>query len=119
MAAGIFDIDIEQGSDYDRLLQLTTQGTNPQPLVLTGYSARAQVRPNRGRDTVVLYELTSDGGGLAIDGPAGHITVTIPGEDSSAWLWTEAVYDLEIVSPDGKVTRLLKGAFRVDPEVTR
>ncbi|MEU8378284.1 hypothetical protein [Streptosporangium sp. NPDC048865] len=119
MAAGIFDLDVEQGSDCTWVLELTSKPPDPQPLVLTGYSARAQIRPNRGRDTAVLHEMTTSNGRLTIDGPAGTITIHIAGADSTPWVWSEGVYDLELVSPDGAPMRLLKGAVRVDPEVTR
>ncbi|MER6830833.1 hypothetical protein ABT352_32905 [Streptosporangium sp. NPDC000563] len=119
MAAGIFDLDIEQGSDCTWVLTLTSKPPDPQPIVLTGYTARAQIRPSRGRDTAVLHELTTANGRLVIDGPAGTITIHIPGDESTPWVWTEGVYDLELVSPSGAPTRLLMGAVRVDPEVTR
>lgn len=119
MGAAELDLTIEQGTDYELVLHLASKPPDPQPLDLTGYTARSQFRPNHGHDTAVLYELTTSNGRLTIDGPAGTITVTIPGEDSSAWQWRTAVYDLELVNPSGRPKRLFKGAVRVDPEVTR
>uniref|UniRef100_UPI003F49255E hypothetical protein n=1 Tax=Streptosporangium sp. CA-235898 TaxID=3240073 RepID=UPI003F49255E len=120
MAAGIWDWNIEQGSDFDPELTLTTQEDPPQPINLTGYTIRAQIRPNLSRDTAILYELTTENERLRIlDGPAGKVSVYIPAEDSTLWTWTEGVYDLELVSPGGRPRRLLKGVVRVDPEVTR
>ncbi|GHE32405.1 hypothetical protein GCM10017673_39170 [Streptosporangium violaceochromogenes] len=119
MAAAVLRWDIEQGSPFLLVMTLTTQEQPPQPIVLTGYQARSHLRPHRGRDAPLLYELTTGNGRLTIDGPAGKLTVRIPAEDSSAWEWLEAVYDLELVAPSGEPTRLLEGPVCVDPEVTR
>lgn len=119
MAAAEFPLNIEQGSTYWVKMTLTSKPPNPQPIDLTGYTVRSQIRPNRGRDTAVLYELSTANGRLEIDGPAGRITLTIPGADSTLWTWLEGVYDLELVDPSGEPTRLLRGPVHVDPEVTR
>ncbi|MEV7011692.1 hypothetical protein [Streptosporangium sp. NPDC051022] len=119
MTAGIWPWEIEQGSDFEAELTLFTKPPNPQPMMLTGYRARAQIRPSYGTGTAVLYELTTENGRFTIDGPAGKIKISIPAEDSSAWMWLEGVYDLELISPTGRPTRLLKGPVTVDPEVTR
>lgn len=118
MGAATVDLDIEQGTDFRMVLHLTSKPPDPQPLDLTGYTARSQMRLNYGHDTV-LYERTTENSGLTIDGPAGTITLAIPGEDSAAWVWRAAVYDLELVDPSGRPKRLFKGAVHVDPEVTR
>ena len=46
------------------------------------------------------------------------IEITITAEQSEAFAWTSAVYDLELVSAAGKVTALLEGAVSVSGEVT-
>ena len=46
------------------------------------------------------------------------IVITITAEQSEAFAWTSAVYDLELVSAAGKVTALLEGAVSVSGEVT-
>jgi hypothetical protein len=43
----------------------------------------------------------------------------IPGTVSSGWVWRTGVWDLELVDSGGKPLRLLKGAVKVSPEVTR
>ena len=45
MTAGIYDITIEQGSDYS--LGLVLRNSDNTLMDLTGYSARAQLRPKK------------------------------------------------------------------------
>ncbi|MFI0418044.1 hypothetical protein [Spongiactinospora sp. 9N601] len=120
MAAAPFDLIIEQGTDYETRLTLTHKPAPDAPAVpvdLTGCSLRAQIRPHRGADAGLLYDL---GGGLAITDPAaGHARLFIPGEDSAAWTWRTGVWDLELLDAGGRPRRLLQGTVRVDPEVTR
>ena len=67
----------------------------------------------------VLASLTSLPGGVIVLDDAGKvIEITITAEQSEAFAWTSAVYDLELVSAAGKVTALLEGAVSVSGEVT-
>ncbi|MFI9845155.1 hypothetical protein ACIHFD_49610 [Nonomuraea sp. NPDC051941] len=117
MAAGLYDLLIEAGTDYDRVLTLTDQTPERVPLDLTGCHVRAQIRPNHSRNAPLLHDLAPN---LAITNPAGGvIALRIPGEASAAWAWRTGVWDLEVVDAGGAPLRLLKGAVRVSPEVTR
>ena len=67
----------------------------------------------------VLASLTSSpGGGIVLNDAGKVIEITITAEQSEAFAWTSAVYDLELVSAAGKVTALLEGAVSVSGEVT-
>jgi len=89
---------------------------NP-PVDLTGYTARAQFRSSTSSATVLL-ELTSDNGGIEIEA-AGRVTLVIDADQTEEIGWSSAVYDLELIAPDGTVTRLAEGEASVSPEVTR
>lgn len=133
------------GAHWTKDVQLLeADGTTP--VDLTGYTARMQVRATPDASTKIL-DLSSENGRITIDGPNGTVTVTIPaaqltegpgGLDLSsitappAWVrevledltvfrgyGKVAVYDLELVSAGGVVTRLLQGQVCFDPEVTR
>lgn len=115
MIAGVYNITCEQGATFERVFTFYNQdGTTP--FDLTGYSARMQIR----RDidaTTTLLDLTTENGRIALGGAEGTITLTLtPGE--TAALTDDGVYDLEISTAEA-VYRVLKGAFRLDPEVTR
>ncbi|MEU4332181.1 hypothetical protein [Nonomuraea dietziae] len=118
MVAAAYDLLIEQGTHYERVLRLTTKPPDPAPLDLTGSTVRdIRVRPGAPE---LLYELSAANGRLVITNPAGGvIRLRIPGEDSTAWTWRTAVYDLELVDAGGQSLRLMRGAVRVSPEVTR
>ena len=120
MTAGTYDITCEQGATFSRVLTWTDTGGS---LVdLTGYSARMQVRKTA-EESAIAVSLSSTGTstGIALGGVAGTITLLIPAASTAAIPARSYVYDLELVSgaPSSVVTRLVKGAFVVDAEVTR
>jgi hypothetical protein len=77
-----------------------------------------QIRPSVPSATI-LADLTTENGGIVVDGPNGKFTITIAASATTLYTWSTGVYDLEIVSGTGIVKRLLKGTVTVDPEVTR
>ena len=83
---------------------------------LTGWAARMQARRTVG-DAVVLFELTTENGGIVLGN--GTIDVKISAQDTATYSWKNGVWDLELIAPDGTVTRLLEGSVSVSPEVTR
>lgn len=85
------------------------------PVNLTGYTARMKVKDAIGGTTAV--SLTSPTG-IAIDNTAKTITVTIADSVTAALTIDSGVYDLEVVSSGGVVTRILEGNVAVEGEVT-
>jgi len=66
----------------------------------------------------VLIELTTENGGISINGPLGTVTLNLSATDTAAIEWDVARYDLELI--DGAtVYRPLTGKLKVSPEVTR
>lgn len=112
MAAGVYNLVIEQGATFTLPIKVTMD--------LTGYSARMQIRSEVGSPTAHLTLTSAPAGGIVISAGATESTIelTIPATTSSAFTFTKGVYDLEITSSGGVVTRLLKGTVVVDPEVT-
>ena len=111
MTARRYDMRPEQGSDYHLSIPVVNASGNP--FTVTGWSARGQIRHPIDSDDV-LYELDDD---LTVE--ATTVELYIPAEASSEWSWRQAVYDIELVDPDGRPTRLLEGFVFVSPEVTR
>ena len=117
MAAGVYDITIEQGADFS--LPLTWKDGSGAPINVSGYSARMQVRENYDSDDYILF-LTSDaGGGITLGGALGTVGVAISAADTALLAQVDAVYDLELESPSGQVTRLTQGRVFISREVTR
>lgn len=85
------------------------------PIDITGYSARMQIKKNLGGD--VYATLTSANGGIVLGTTDGQVTIFLTDVQTSA-LPGSGVYDLEMVSPTGWVTRILQGKVRLSREVT-
>lgn len=117
-APGILNLDCFQGANFDySLTWTTTAGTVTTPVDLTNYSARMQVREEYASGSAVL-SLTS-GSGITLGGTAGTILLEASSTATAALVSGQYLYDLELVSAAGYVTRLVEGVFIVDPEVTR
>lgn len=114
MAAATYDILCEQGATLS--LALTYKDPDGDPVNLTGYTARMQVRESVSAAST-LVAITSSSG-ITLGGSAGTIQISLSATTTAALPKGSYVYDLEL-SSGGTVTRLLKGAFTVDPEVTR
>lgn len=124
MPAGIHKITVEQGTTYN---QTFIWRINSNPVDLTGYTARMQVRtPNKRighlqtdyRNMPLILTLTSQNGDIALNGATGRITVSIPPATTKNLPGGTYEYDLEMVASPTNITRLLRGVFVVDPEVT-
>lgn len=87
------------------------------PNDLAGYTARMQIRDSVDA-TAFLIELTN-ASGIAINNTTKTITVTLSAAQTAAITWESAVYDLELVSAGGAVTRIAQGTISVNKEVTR
>lgn len=115
MAAGLYDITIEQGATFQ--MNLTWKDSTGAAVNITGYTARMQVRENyEAEDTLV--SLTSTGGDIVLGGALGTIAITIAASATQTLQLEEAVYDLELVN-GATVTRLIQGKAIISREVTR
>lgn len=110
------NIKVVKGETYDHIY--TYADDNGVAIGITGYTARMHIRATVDA-TTTLYEAVS-GGDLTIGGTAGTVTLSIPAATTAAWTFLSGVYDVELVSPAGKVIKLV-GVSRVtiSPEVTR
>ena len=116
MSAGTLDLFVEQGATFSYTLTLTDSAGAP--VNLTGYTARMQMRRSV-QSPDILISLTTANGRLVITPLTGVITMTISATDTAALNFQSAVYDLEIESAGGIVTRLIEGKVRLSLEVTR
>lgn len=121
MAAAQHDLVIEQGASYSQAVQWKV-GSPATAVNLTGYTARMQLRSNVTASTTAL-SLTTENGRIALTtgsgAGAGTITLSISATDTAALTAGRYVYDLELVSSGGQVTRLMEGIVTVSAEVTR
>ena len=129
MAAGKYSFTIEQGSTVD--FEIVYKDSNSDPIDLTLYTARMQLRPSIGSDIVHMTlssSLNPCGTGLNMSGSnstnpptSGSIGIFISAASSSLLDFNEAVYDLEIASGSGNcanVTRILQGKVKLSKNIT-
>jgi hypothetical protein len=111
MAAGTYNFTLEQGATFNRILTLQE---NSAVMNLTGYSVASTFRSTHDSGTVAgTFTCTIS------NASAGQITMTMTNSTTSAIEEGMYVYDLEITSGSGTVTRVLQGNITVTPEVTR
>jgi len=115
MPAVKYKLKIDQGATLRKPFTWKAAG---QPVDLTGYSARMQIRETLESDTVI-HELTTENGGILIGDEPGQFTLYISAMDTADFTFESAVYDLELIAPDGDVTRILAGDVTLSREVTR
>jgi len=128
MAAGKYNFTIEQGTTVNFELQYSDSNSNP--INLTGYNGRMQIRPDYADNTKTSYlyissSLNADKTGLNFSGSSGtnspslgKIGVYISAESSSTLNFDSAYYDIELQT-GSVVTRLLQGTIKLSREVTR
>lgn len=114
MATGKYNITANQGETFNFSFTISTDGT---PWDLTGYTARMQVRTTV-EATDKLLDLTSSSG-ITLGGAAGTVAILVSATNMAALIAGRHVYDFEVVSGSGTVTRILEGKFAVKAEVTR
>jgi hypothetical protein len=114
-------LSADQGSNFEHTF--TLKHADGSPFDLSGYDARLQVRRTIG-DTTTLINATLANGKLAI-GDGSIVFSLIPSDTTSIRFNSKdddtlsTVFDLEIVSPAGKVDKPTRGSFTLTREVTR
>jgi len=116
MAAGSLDITIEQGATWNLVLTWKINGT---PVDLTSYTGRLQARVDVDDSETIMSLTTAAGGGIVLGDALGTITLSRSATETAALATGEFVYDLELQSSGGEVTRLVQGSLVVTAEVTR
>lgn len=113
MAAGQFDITIEQGATWSYRLAVTTSAGAVVPL--TGFLARSQVRKKHSSSEVAATV------SCTVDAPNGLVYLALSSVQTAAIVAGEYVYDVELydASATPVVRRLVYGVATVTPEVTR
>lgn len=105
-----------QGATLKRTITWTDPAKTP--INLTGYTARMHVRTAANAASTIL-ELTTENSRIALGGTAGTVSLTVAANVTTSLTPGLYVYDLEVVSGGGEVTRLVEGNFNVKAEVTR
>ena len=116
MSAGSYDIYVEQGSVFNRVL--TWKDSTDTLINLTGYTARMWVRKTYTSATNVI-ELNTNNGRITLGGTAGTVTLYISANDTDDIPASRYVYDLKLIpSNSSNAVRMLQGFFEVSAQVT-
>jgi hypothetical protein len=115
MTAGIYNFTLDQGSVWD--LEIEYQDPDGDPINLTGFTARMQLRKDY-NSAVVDLTLTTGGGGIVITGATGTIDISVTAAQTEVLDPAFYVYDLELIS-GSNISRLIQGQITVAEQVTR
>lgn len=116
MPAQTLNLTIEQGATFTKTL--VWKDSNGDPIDLSGYTARMQIRRTI-TSCDVLVDATTENGKITLTPEEGKIDIRLEAAETEALDFREAVYDLELQSADGFVTRLVQGTVELSLEVTR
>jgi hypothetical protein len=105
VVAAIHDFVIEQGSTVAKVF--TWKDSSGTAISLVGYTARCKIK-KRISDSEELFDLTTENGGITLGGIAGTIQLNISAANTSA-VSGYGVYDVEVISSGGLVTRIAEG----------
>ena len=130
MIAGVYNLTIEQGSTFGRLISVEQPDLVADPTgqtfvnySLVAHTARMQIRRTVDSATSMI-SLTTENGRITINPNISgntrnnEISLLITAADT-ATLTTSGVYDLEIISSSGTVSKVIRGDVTLIPEVTR
>jgi hypothetical protein len=111
MPAGILNLNIDQGSNFDKTMTIFESST--QVMNLSGFTIRAEMRKAFASTTFVAFT-------IMVPNPAnGKIIFRLTAAQTAALTPGIYVYDMETVDSAGSVERALQGRVVVSPQVTR
>jgi len=108
--SGKYNIVAEQGATFNFNFRVETDGV---PWNLSTYTFAMQVRRSSSSDTVLLNVTSATMTAL------GRISVTVSAATMNTIPAGRWVYDIELTSSGGEVTRILEGRFIVSAQVTQ
>jgi hypothetical protein len=115
--SNVLNITLNQGEDFNRVL--TIKDSANVAVNITGYTFRGQVREKfNSPSTIAVFSFVVLDQGTNV----GQVTWKLGNTALTSLVLTaskEYLYDVEMVTPAGDVTRILQGKATVSPEVTK
>ena len=116
MSAGYYDIEIEQGANWE--LAVNFEDTDGVTIDLSVYgSAEMQIKYSTESSSSYIT-LNTGNGRISLAQSDPNITLSLSGSETGSLDFDRAVYDLEIVAATGEVTKVLRGVVKLIREVT-
>ena len=110
-----YDLQIDTGADAVYIFNLVDSKGNA--VRTDGYAARMQIRPYV-HSEVVYDELTTSNGRLEFI-EEGKLKVILTNQATDKYTFDKALYDIEVIDTQGKVTRVVEGRVIARHGVTR
>tara|TARA_X000000368_G_C22376879_1_gene427271 strand:+ start:126 stop:461 length:336 start_codon:yes stop_codon:yes gene_type:complete len=107
----VSNLTVDQGATFNAQIDITDDSSNAQNL--TGYSVAGQIRKSYDSTTYTAFSASVS------NATGGTITISLTSTQTNALAAGRYVYDVEITSGGGVVTRVLEGQVEVTPGVTR
>ena len=102
---------IDQGSNFTSTV--TVEDVNDNLVNITNYTTRGQVRKSYSASTATNFTTT------ITDATNGEFTIALSRTQTGALKAGRYVYDVEVISPAGVVTRVVEGQVTVNARVTQ
>ena len=112
-----YDLTIYQGANFSQRLTFL-QSSDGDPVDLSGFTARMQLRQSV-NSTTPLIELTTENGRITLGDAAGTVDLALNASETASLTAGTAVYDLEIVQSETSADRYAQGSVTIIREVTR
>lgn len=93
------------------------KSSTKRPVNIDGYVGRMHIRDYVDL-SIIVKTLTTENGGIAIDGTAGRVDILLKPSETDDLGAKEYVYDLELESEEGDVTKIVSGKLSVRAEIT-
>jgi hypothetical protein len=107
----VSNLTVDQGSTFSASIDITDTENNL--LNLTGYTVAGQIRKTYDSSTAVDFT------GSVSNAVLGEVTISLTATQTNALIAGRYVYDVEITSAGGTVTRVIEGQVEVTPGVTQ
>ena len=110
MAAGKYNLLIEQGSTFKKIITLKDNAgvvTN-----LTGATFKSQIKTRAGGTLIIEFTMVGD------DLVNGKFSLNLTALQTTALSFNSAVYDIEVVYSNLTVERLIEGNVSLSKEIT-
>ena len=109
--ATVSNLFVDAGASYSNIISVAA--TNGQPLNLTGYTVASQMR--KSYQSSQAFNFTAS----IYDAATGKVRLQLTPDQSRAIPAGRWLYDVEITSPSGTVTRVVEGIVTVNSEITQ
>ena len=105
------DIVIDQGTTFETVVTVTDDNGNV--VDLTNYEANSQIRKHHTSSSVTSTFTITNGG------TNGQLTLALSWSATASMAAGRYVYDVEVTTASGTVSRVVEGIVTVNPQVTR